>query len=68
MVSYSLRPHRKPTELGCLSEMEPELLLARDRPPELARPVADETIHRDAHRIDQHRVTLADEPDIGLSF
>jgi hypothetical protein len=38
--------------------VETKLLLLRDRPPERALAVGDKAVHRDAHRVDQHRFTL----------
>src|SRR3954452_8685649 len=35
-----------------------KLLLARSRPRERALAVGDEAVHRDAHRVDQHRFKL----------
>src|SRR6476661_9520086 len=46
---------QKTAELARLRDVETKLLRARDRPPEPTTPAAgDETVHRDAHRVDQH--------------
>src|ERR687898_3430810 len=45
-------------ELAYLRDVETEQLLARDRPPKRALAVGDKAVHRDAHRVDQHRSEL----------
>src|SRR5919106_2107240 len=68
-------------ELAYLRDVETKLLLAGGRPPERALAVGDKAVHRDAHRVDQHRFKLAApqrrtmiamkftiELDIGLSY
>jgi hypothetical protein len=42
-------------ELAYLRDVETEQLLARDRPPKRTLAVGDKAVHRDAHRVDQHR-------------
>ena len=41
-----------------LLEMEAKLLVARDAPSERTVTVGDETVHRDAHRVDQHGLSV----------
>src|SRR5204863_2826620 len=71
---------QKAPKLSYLRDVETKLLLARDRPPERALTVGDKAVHRDAHRVDQHRfkpiaqqgqtmitMKFTSELDIGLS-
>ena len=49
---------QKAAEIARLRDVEPKLLLVRERPPERALAVGDKAVHRDAHRVDQHGVKL----------
>jgi len=53
-----LAAQQEAAKLAHPREVEAKQLLAGGRPAELAGPVSDEAVHRDAHRVDQHRFVL----------